>query len=102
MPPLPPPLRKPDATKWGPRRKFKTQAQAQAACDAYNAALPARQALLTAREQAQAHNRNVRRRRADLILDIKAVLKKACFLRRRAPRHKKITVAVRHLEDAGH
>ena len=38
----------------------------------------------------------------DFILDMKAALKKPCFRRRRAPRHKKITVAVRHLEDAGH
>ena len=63
VPPLPPPMRKPDPAKFGPRCKFKTQAS------------------------------------DNFVLDMKAPLKRPYF-KRRAPHHKKMTVAmVRHLAD---
>ena len=55
-PPLPPPLRKP-IKKWGGRGKFRTEAEWQAAYDAYTAGIGAREALLKEREQVQARNR---------------------------------------------
>ena len=68
LPLLPPPLRKPP-TKWGPRAKFKTEAEAKAAMDAYLAALPAYKALMEARtkerRQVQAMIRQANKRKAD-------------------------------------